>query len=221
LCGCWQRKFFGLKQLRSGFFEAKMKNVASRSLLGSAVLTAVVLICAISSQAQGGQLISADYGSGNYRIDVTQRLQALAGMNGQLNFQLTNEALGVRDPAPGRVKDLRIRVGQRNGRLHTFNYREKTVVTLRLDAGGPPGMVGGLQILRATYSASGWHHQGMDVTGRIQSMARNGAINVVVNNNSMGGDPAPNKRKQLRVDYVVRGRRYSNTVREGDYLRLP
>ena len=121
-----------------------------------------------------------------------------------------------------RVKELRIRVGQRNGRLHTYSFREKTVATLRLDSGGPtPGVIGGLQILRAIYSATGWHHLSVDVTGRVQSMVRNGTLNLLVNNDSMGGDPARSKRKQLRVDYVVRGRRFSVTVREGDSLRLP
>jgi len=193
----------------------------SQSRLNLAMSAALVLLCVPFVSAQGGQLVSADYGTGHSRIDVTQRVQALAGISGQLNFPVTNEALGVRDPAPGRVKDLRIRVGLRNGRLHTYAYRDKTVVTLRLDSVGSPGTPGGLQILRAIYSASGWHHQGADVTGRVQSLARYGTLNVLVNNNSMGGDPAPNKRKQLRVDYVVRGRRFTQTVREGDYLRLP
>lgn len=77
---------------------------------------------------------------------------------------------------------------------------------------------GSLRILQAFYGAPG---RQADVAGRLQSMARDHGINVRVNNDSMGSDPAPGSRKQLYVVYSYRGQQRSVTVDEGQELQIP
>ncbi|MBZ5572613.1 MAG: DUF3395 domain-containing protein [Acidobacteriia bacterium] len=57
-------------------------------------------------------------------------------------------------------------------------------------------------IVRADYGAgNSWH----DVTSQVQSLVRGDALNFTVDNQTLGGDPAPEKRKSLRLQ--VRGLR--------------
>jgi hypothetical protein len=60
------------------------------------------------------------------------------------------------------------------------------------------------------------------VTARLQSMIRNGRLNTIVNNTTMGSDPALGLPKTLRVSYSV-GRAASQqvTVQEGSQLNIP
>jgi hypothetical protein len=82
--------------------------------------------------AQGGAIDRASYGEGRRRVDVTSQVQSLV-RNGTLDFRLTNEALGVSDPAPGRAKDLHIRVRQWNGKVRDYRFQEKSQVTLQVE----------------------------------------------------------------------------------------
>lgn len=76
----------------------------------------------------------------------------------------------------------------------------------------------GLQILQASYGAPG---RQADVSGRLQGMVSNQGLRVRVNNDSMGGDPAPNMHKQLYVVYSFRGQQRNATVNEGQDLQIP
>ena len=90
----------------------------------------------VNLQLGGGNptnsVVSARYGYGNARVDVTSRVQSMVQPNGALNFRVSNETLGVRDPAPGRRKDLRIRTTQRNGRTHDYTFQEKSQVAINV-----------------------------------------------------------------------------------------
>jgi hypothetical protein len=92
------------------------------------------LLALTHSVAAQGTITRATYGAGHNRMDVTRRVQSLV-QDGRLNFRLTNESLGVLDPAPGRVKDLRIQVRQPNGQLRSYQFQEKGVVSLRVGSG--------------------------------------------------------------------------------------
>ena len=59
------------------------------------------------------------------------------------------------------------------------------------------------------------------MTQRMRGMVRNGSLAVQVNNNNMGGDPAPGADKVLTVIYRVNGREQTSTVKEGNMLRIP
>ena len=75
-----------------------------------------------------------------------------------------------------------------------------------------------LQIISAAYGVPG---RTIDVARRLQGMVSNGSLAVHINNESMGGDPAPEKHKVLTLTYSYRGQRRSLTVRESDDLNLP
>jgi hypothetical protein len=85
-------------------------------------------------------------------------------------------------------------------------------------AGGVNSGYSDLQVISASY---GIPHHTMDVTARLRGMIQNGSLSVHVNNDSMGGDPAPEKHKVLTLVYSYRGQQRTITVRESDDLRLP
>jgi len=99
---------------------------------------AYVLLAAGPALAQGGQLVSAEWGVRGRRVDVTPRVQSLM-QNGVLNFQVTRFVLGV-DPDPHEVKDLLIRVRRWDGQIEEFDYLERGAVNLELDPEGGYGM---------------------------------------------------------------------------------
>jgi hypothetical protein len=74
-----------------------------------------------------------------------------------------------------------------------------------------------LRIDRATYGSGG---RSADVTSRLNSQIRGDQLNLPVNSDTMGGDPAPNQAKTLTVQYAQNGRTNQVVVNEGDTLRL-
>lgn len=77
---------------------------------------------------------------------------------------------------------------------------------------------GSLRILQAFYGAPG---KQANVASRLQGMVSSDGLRVRVNNDSMGGDPAPNTHKQLYVVYSYQGQQRSVTVDESNDLRIP
>ena len=177
-------------------------------------------------------ILQARYGTAARNIDVTPRLRELARQDAR--FEVTNRQFG-NDPDPGVVKTLRIYARGPGGAIRTFEYGEHQYVDGAVfsgwrggdwgqgdwnggwgDEGGPPG--GRLSIVSAQY---GEGHDRRDVTGRLNSMVRNGKIATRVNNDSMGGDPAPGRRKILWVTYNTAGQRRQTSIAEGAMLVLP
>jgi vacuolar-type H+-ATPase subunit E/Vma4 len=152
----------------------------------------------------------ATYGAGDRNSDVTARLNSQI-RNGQLNLRVDNNTMGG-DPAPSQSKTLTVQYSQ-DGRANRVVIREGD--TLRLF--GTNGRYGTLRIDRATYGAG---HNNSDVTARLNSQIRNGQLNLRVDNNTMGGDPAPNQSKTLAVQYTINGQASQVEINEGDRLRL-
>ncbi len=195
--------------------------------LSCAVAMAIFLaLAAANGAAQTYYVQSADYGWGNKRMDVTNTVRRLA--NGP-NFTVNNKSLGV-DPAVGKDKTLRIVGRAQNGKTLTFTYNEGAIVNSQMFAGnwgggGPGGGWGGggptLRILNANYVPLDGGGGGRDVTPRLQSMVRNDRLNVNVNNQTMGGDPALGRPKKLTVVYQFQGRTNNVTIPEGGRLSIP
>jgi hypothetical protein len=198
--------------------------------------------------SKGGEyvILHAQYGTAAKNVDVTQRLRDLAARNSF--FRMGNNTFGV-DPAPGRPKTLRIYVRAPDGRNHMFEYAEGSIVDGSRFSGWGGGNWGGggwnggwnpapvpppispspvrprppansgLNILSATYGAAG---RNRDVSGRLRSMISNGRLNIVVNNTTMGFDPAIGAAKSLQVKYSA-GRSVPQqvTVQEGNRLNIP
>ena len=75
-----------------------------------------------------------------------------------------------------------------------------------------------LRITRAVYGAG---NRTRDVTEQVRAQIRDGRLNIPVQNDTMGGDPARNRPKTLTVWYTLDGRSAQVTVNETDFLRLP
>jgi len=62
--------------------------------------------------------------------------------------------------------------------------------------------------------------RGADVTALLAGMARGGTSKAVVNNKTLGVDPAPMHRKQLRLEYALDGRVMEKIVPENDSIEI-
>jgi len=179
----------------------------------------------------GWQVMWAEWGASNRRANVTDRVRALLSGNGQVKVNNTN--MGG-DPAVGADKTLWISARDARGQTRQFSYKEGSYIDASQfynyagypGPGGPgPGYPGGpgpgygdLQIVRAYY---GLNHRTNDVTQRLRGMVRGNYLDLQVNNNNLGGDPAPGADKVLTVIYRINGREQTATVKEGNRLRIP
>jgi DnaJ-like protein len=183
----------------------------------------------------GLQVMQADWGSGNRRVDVTNRVRALLSGNGMV--KVNNANLGG-DPAVGADKVLRISARDMQGQVRQLSYKEGSNIDASQfynyggggypgNPGNPgypgnPGIPGGgngdLQIVRAYY---GLNNRTNDVTQLLRGRVQNGSLVIQVNNNNMGGDPAVGGDKVLTVIYRYQGREQTSTVKEGNTLRIP
>ena len=178
------------------------------------------------------RILEARYGTASRNIDVTQQLRDLARRD--KNFQVTNRLFG-NDPAPGIVKTLRIYARGPGGATRTFEYGENQVVSGSRFVGwsggdwgqggwnegwghdsGSGAPRGAVTIVSAQY---GEGNARSDVTFRLRSMVRNGKLSIRVNNDSMGSDPAPGRRKSLWVTYHD-GSRGQKDIRVAENTRL-
>jgi Domain of unknown function (DUF3395) len=196
---------------------------ASRLLLSGVVIAFFAAFGATQAVAQAWQVMSADYGVSNNRVDVTSTVRQL--VNGP-NFRANNSTMGI-DPARGRDKVLRIHARNGAGQMRDFIYQEGQTVDARMFMGGGfpsnPGNYPGngsrnLRILQASYGSG---NRRRDVTNRLQSMVRHNRLNLLVNNDSMGGDPAFNQPKNLQVTYAFQGQQRNVNVNEWSNLTLP
>jgi len=167
--------------------------------------------------AQGGELVAAEYGAGNHRVDVTQQVRSFMH-DGVLQFDVRDQTFGV-DPARNHVKELFIRIRHWDGNIEEIRYREYDHVNLALDPDrGYEHHDRELHIMRAYYGGAGHF---VDVTEQLRSMKRDGRLFVIVDNRTMGGDPDPEIHKVLRVLYWHEGERRQIVVPEHAELRLP
>ncbi len=164
-------------------------------LKGSVVMTALALVLSSAAAAQQYQIVSADYGYGNQRIDVTQRLRELARTNA--TFRMGNSTFGV-DPSPYNVKTLRIQSRGPGGKIRIFEYREGSIVDGSQFSGWGGGNWGNVvqyQILGAWYGTAS---SNVDVTVRLRDLARSNTF-FRMGNSTFGVDPAPYVVKTLRI----------------------
>lgn len=189
----------------------------------------------------GWQVMYADWGGGNRRVNVTDRVRAMLSGNGMV--KVNNQNLGT-DPAVGADKTLRISARDSRGQVREFSYREGASIDASQfynygypggpgyrpppgpgpgpAPGPPPGPpipgYGNLQIVRAYW---GLNNRTNDVTRLLARQINNGSLVIQATNKNLGGDPWPGADKVLTVIYRYNGREQTSTVKEGNTLRIP
>lgn len=167
------------------------------------------ILSTILAAAQQYQIVHADYGFQDQRVDVTQRLRDIARSNA--TFRMGNDTFGV-DPAPGYRKTLRIFARGPQGD-QTFEFPEGGIVDGSQFAGwgrgdwgnGANNFQGGdgrgdrdegqYVILHAEYGTERNH---VDVTERLRQLARADRT-FVMGNDTFGVDPDHGHVKTLRI----------------------
>jgi hypothetical protein len=178
---------------------------------------ACMFLLAGFAAAQGGELVAAEFGAGNHRIDVTQQVRSFMH-DGVLRFDVTDQTFGA-DPARGHVKELFIRIKHWDGQVEEFRFPEYAHVNLVLDPEhGYEWHDRELHIMRAFYGGAGHF---ADVTEVLRRETHEGRIFIAVENGTMGGDPDPAVHKVLRVLYWHDGQRRQIVVPEHGELHLP
>jgi alpha-L-rhamnosidase len=85
-------------------------------------------------------------------------------------------------------------------------------------AGDSMAQASPIKIRRATYFAT----QGsVDVTARVAKLVKGNQLFIQVTNQSMGGDPSPQVKKKLLVEYELAGKNQTVTVEEDGTLAIP
>lgn len=207
---CWKGKGNLCRHTSKNFLGGRIAiNLGSRIRLLEYLF---VLMLASVAGAQQLQIVSADYGTGRARADVTMRVRELSRRGSA--FQVNNNTLGV-DPAPGRSKTLRIRATDARGQAKTVEYREGSMVSSAMFAGwngspqpgwnggrppgwnpgAPPAAQSGFVILDARYGVPG---RNVDVTQQLRQLASTNAT-FRMGNRTFGVDPAPGMPKTLRI----------------------
>lgn len=190
----------------------------------------------MAAQDEGWQIMRADYGFRSQRNDVTDILRDLVsrgGVNGRV--AVNNQTMGG-DPAVGKDKSLRIFARNRRNEEREFDYREGGFIDAAMFAvrrddrddhrrdrdGGDRDHdrrdARSLTIIRGFYGVQG---RTVNVTDQLQSMVRDGVLELFVNNANLGGDPAIGADKVLIVVYSYRGQEQATAVHEGNRLVIP
>jgi alpha-L-rhamnosidase len=79
---------------------------------------------------------------------------------------------------------------------------------------------GKLVIRKATYEAIGTNLQA-DVTTALAGQVKDNRLSVEASNKNLGGDPAPNVVKRLRVEYELDGKIHTKEIAENQTLSIP
>lgn len=163
----------------------------------------------------GWQIVHAEWGAGERRVDVTQRLRLLLSRGGML--RVNNENMGG-DPAVGADKHLHIFARNEEGQQQEFNFREGSFINAgefyNYAVAGDDGRPG-WRVLWADYGIRERH---VDVTDRVRFLLSHERM-VHVDNQNMGGDPAVGADKTLRISARdAQGEIRHFSFREGDTI---
>ena len=213
----------------------------SCAALFALLLTTTPLLLAQTSQLE---ILEASYGAGNFQMNVAPKLRGMV-QNNVLEVTADPSLLGG-DPAPGSDKRLRVvyRFNGRQAEASAGDYEEIRIPATNADWsagaipvnktpattnpggssigdiwGTPAAATAGLRIVSASYGAGGTSSK--DVREYLQSLVRDNALSVKVDNAAMGGDPAPARAKVLDVTYEYRGTTFQTSAKEGAYMALP
>lgn len=143
--------------------------------------------------------------------EVTDAVRRLIDDSG-LHFPVNTKAFGIADPAPGRYKVLLLKFRGGDGVLHELRTPEYGRVSL--DAGKYDRSAAlPIEIVRAVYRPRG-EENGKDVTDEVKKLFTPAGLDFIVDNPTLGGDPAPDRPKELLLEYAYRGERVTKVYPE-------
>ena len=169
------------------------------------------LLSSIAAFAQRVEILSAYYGIGNYRVDVTERVQRLAS-NGE-SFEVSSRNLGLPSvPIPGKQLTVVYSMGRRQFRESAQEgetFRFKTADSFdRRESRSP-------RVVRGMYGRSG---RNIDVTDELRDYAKRGE-SFRVSPEAFGLDPERTQGSHLQMTVIDRsGERVQREYEEGDYV---
>jgi hypothetical protein len=173
--------------------------------------TVLAFISTVAAFAQRVEILSAYYGIGNYRVDVTERVQRLAS-NGE-SFEVSSRNLGLPSvPIPGKQLTVVYSVGRRQ-----FRESAQEGETFRFKTAGSfdQGENRGPRVVRAMYGSSGRY---TDVTDELRDYARRGE-SFRVSPEVFGLNPERTRGGHLRMTVINRdGERVQREYEDGDYV---
>jgi hypothetical protein len=220
-------------------FRTPLRN---QSVRGAARLVMLVMcasllsmnICAQDEGVGVWKIMRAQYGWRDRQTDVTDLVGDLVGRGGvNGRVWVNNQTMGG-DPAVSRDKTLKIIARNQQNQDREFFYREGAAIDVAMFAvrrdefeDRPRGDNRrddrrddrrGVLILRAYWGVQG---RTANVTDLLRTMQRENGLQVIANNRSLGGDPAPGADKVLIVIYRVQGQESAVAVHEGNSLSIP
>jgi hypothetical protein len=175
------------------------------------VWSVLAFISTIAAFAQRVEVLSAYYGVGNYRVDVTERVQRLAS-NGE-SFEVSSRNLGLPSvPIPGKQLTVVYSMGRRQVRQSAQEgetFRFKTAGSFDQGESRSP------RVVRAMYGRPGRY---TDVTDELRDYARRGE-SFRVSPEAFGLDPERTRGGRLQMTVINRdGERVQQEYGEGDYV---
>jgi len=160
----------------------------------------------------GLRIVRALYTAGRAgTADVTSVVSGLISAD-TLELAVNGATLRT-DPAPGAAKTLSVEYDL-NGQRHTVTARDGE--TLRINKAAP---VSTFRVIRATYA--GGRRNSADVTRAVTARVSGDSLELTVNGDTLGVDPAPGTVKTLTVEYELDGRRQTATAKDAEILVLP
>jgi hypothetical protein len=145
--------------------------------------------------------------------DVTVSLQTSA-QGGSFSKVVNNTNFGP-DPAVNQVKRLRVNYDY-EGVSSVRSIAENATFNYPADLPKPLAVT----LTAATYAAIDGTGSA-NVLANLTNRAANGPFSLLVNNTNLGGDPAPNKVKRLRLEYTLDGKSLVKYVDEQVTLSYP
>jgi hypothetical protein len=174
---------------------------------------AFALIGSVGAFAQRVEVLSAYYGVGSYRVEVTERVQRLAS-NGEA-FEVSSRNLGLPSvPIPGKQLTVVYSIGRRQFREsaqegETFRFKTAGFSQQGSDRGESRGP----RVVRAMYGRAGSY---ADVTDEVRRYTQSGE-SFRVSPEAFGMDPAQTQGGHLRITLIDRhGERVQRVYEDGD-----
>lgn len=199
------KKFLTVEYTYNGVASTARTNEGETLVLPSGSVAA-----APSAPTINLRVLRATYSGGRRNsADVTTAVAARVAGN-VLEFPVNSTTLNT-DPAPGVIKTLTVEY-ELNGQRQFASAKDGE--TLRLNAPAPA-----LKILRATYT--GGRRASADVTNAVASRVNGNTLELTVNGDTLGVDPAPGTVKTLTIEYELNGQRQTATAKDAELVILP